>query len=208
MVEKVKIVNDKPYLIILIGNSGVGKTNVYKGLNDEVFNSKENTTLGVSVLKSEFNYNINKNKKVKIDLWDTPGQVRFRNVSKTYFNKADGFFLIYDVTDRKSFTDIKMWIDTIKDSVDSTKQYKIFLLGNKIDLNDQRKVTKEEGLQTAETYNCEYREISAKTKANIVEITEEIAKLIHKTKPPELKFEIDSNKRRTQKNPNPKKCAC
>ena len=129
------------YNIILIGNSAVGKTSLFKKIMTGSFSEKNISTIGMDrksfIIDAEVD---DKGKKVtknfNISLIDTAGEERFKSITKTYFKGADCVLLIYDVTNRESYDNVSMWIDSIHDSIGNheTSKYIIVLMGNKIDL--------------------------------------------------------------------------
>ena len=104
-------------------------------------------------------------------IWDTAGQERFQFVSKMYYKMAQGFTLVYDITNRDSFENLKYWVNEIEQKANN---WKIILLGNKWDLESKRKITYEEGAKFAEEHNFEFLETSAKNNININEAYESI----------------------------------
>ena len=114
------------------------------------------------------------NKSIEIDkhiiraqIWDTAGQERFRAITNAYYRGAVGAMLVYDITDRGSFSRLQYWYDEMKNSSDPS--IVAMLVGNKCDLEDQRQVSKEEGIEFAEKHNMAYIETSAKNSTGVVE---------------------------------------
>ena len=152
------------YKIILIGNSGVGKTSFFRKLYTGEFSEKNISTIGVE--KKTYNLDINMDKdgknvknKFNIILFDTAGQEKFRAVTHTYYKDTDGIFLLYDITEKTSFENVKSWIDSISDSLGKNKdsKYAIILIGNKFDLVEEddknRQVTEEVARKMCQDYN-------------------------------------------------------
>jgi small GTP-binding protein len=102
---------------------------------------------------------------VKIQIWDTAGQDRFRSITKNYYKGAHGIILIYDITSRKTYENIKNWVTQIKEEV--SDKVNIILVGNKIDDEKNRKVSTEEGEKMAKEIGFDFYETSAKTGINI-----------------------------------------
>jgi len=135
--------------LLLLGSQSVGKTSFAAKLFQNLFKEETITTLGVDI---ESTVTSLYGSLVKIELWDTVGQERLRSIPKKHFSKGDGFFLLFDVTDRKSFEDVEGWIKDIRtergngneDVEKKTTDEVLVLVGNKIDKIGQRKVTKEE----------------------------------------------------------------
>ena len=143
------------YKFILIGNSGVGKTSFFRKLSTGEFYEKNISTIGIE--KKSFDLKIEaekdgktEEKKFNISLFDTAGQEKFRAITFNYFKGADGIFLLYDITDRQTFDNVEMWVDSIKQAIDSNEESKnaIVLIGNKLDLVEEeakeREVTEDE----------------------------------------------------------------
>ena len=152
------------YKIILIGNSGVGKTSFFRKLSTGEFAEANIATIGVEKISFDINITTNKNEKKKIDvsLFDTAGQEKFRALTRQYYKGTDGVLLLYDITDRKSFENVEMWIDSLNESIDSNKdsKYVIILIGNKKDLINeegfQRNVSEEEAKNICEKFNMKW----------------------------------------------------
>ena len=139
------------YKVILIGNSEVGKTSLFKKITTGQFSEKNISTIGMDKKTLPVEIEINNIKKnVDISLVDTAGEERFRSITKNYFKESDGILLLYDVTNRDSFKNVENWIESINEMLGSHKdsKYVIFLIGNKIDLigleGKERMVTEEE----------------------------------------------------------------
>ena len=129
------------YNIILIGNSAVGKTSLFKKIMTGSFSEKNISTIGMDKKTFAIDAEVDdKGQKVtknfNISLIDTAGEERFKSITKTYFKGADCVLLIYDVTNRESYDNVSLWIDSIHDSIGNheTSKYIIVLMGNKIDL--------------------------------------------------------------------------
>ena len=155
---------------------------------------------------------------VKIELWDTAGQERFRNIPKKYYIKGDGILLLFDVTDRKSFTDISGWIKDIRQTRGNVDEKDIekkpvdevlLLIGNKIDKVDKRVVTKEEAINLAKQYNVKYYEISCKDNFNVYEVfSDAIFEASSQNRRDSTNFVIQRRKTRIQSLNNPQKKKC
>jgi len=115
-------------------------------------------------------------KNVKLQIWDTAGQDRFRTITCSYYRGAQGIVVVYDVTDRDSFEAVKQWMMEI----DKYAQENVIkmLVGNKSDMNDKRKVTVEEGQELANQYGVQFFEASAKSCNNIDLVFQTLAKII------------------------------
>ena len=141
------------YKFILLGDSSVGKSSIFKRLLGNSFSKNQISTLGTE--KAIINFDdleIDKNTRqnFKIVLFDTAGQERYRAITKSYFRDSQGIVLIYSIVDEESFKHIEAWLDSIKDSLSDWKRsgYIVMLLGNKLDIaeeqEEQRMILKEE----------------------------------------------------------------
>ncbi len=109
-------------------------------------------------------------KKVRAAIWDTAGQERFRTITRAFYEQAQGFMLVYDVTNRDSFEAVPNWIKSIQDNARSNAV--VVILGNKIDLADKRVITKAEGKEMAKEFKLRHFETSAKTNKNVTKAFE------------------------------------
>ena len=160
---------------IIIGDSSVGKSNILLRYVHNSFNPEFLTTIGV-----EFGAkNIEINKKIfKIQIWDTAGQENFRSITRAYYKNSVCALIVYDITNRSSFENIISWIEDCKGQ--SPKSIFIILVGNKNDLENERQVSYEEGLEFAKNNNIVFFETSAKTGKNISELFQTSAIEINK----------------------------
>jgi Ras-related protein Rab-1A len=155
---------NRPLKILIIGDSNVGKTSILLQYTSNFFQETHIATIGVEFKLKEIMLD---NIEYKLNIWDTAGQERFKAITKSFFKAADGIVFVYDVTNKPSFENIKNWI---KDAESKANDFKIIIVGNKIDLNDSREVSFEEGKNLAKKKNCPFFESSAKDKINIDEI--------------------------------------
>lgn len=206
------------YKIVLIGNTAVGKTSLFKKLSTKVFTEKNISTIGMDKktipVEVEVNENNKKvNKKVDISLIDTAGQERFRAITKTYFKGSDGILLLYDVTNKETFNNVSVWIDSIHEAIGEHKnsKYIIILIGNKTDLigvnGKEREVTEEEaesfcaekdlkwGGETS-VKAIEYEELLKKFQTYVIQIYEKVGA---KEVVSQNKVELDKYKKKEQR---------
>ena len=146
---------------VIIGDSNTGKTCMTHKLVSGKFKEDSTSTIGVEFDIKTFNL---KNDKLKI--WTTGGDNRFENIISAYYNKATCFIIVYDVTNRTSFENVSQWLYKISNKININDK-KIFILGNKIDEVEKRKISYEEGTNLANKHNFIFNEISAKTGENI-----------------------------------------
>ena len=154
------------FKILLLGDSEVGKSCFLMRYSDNVFVENYITTIGLDYKLK--NVKLDSGKTIKVQLWDTAGQDKYRTIAKNYFKGSHGILLLYDITKQSSFNNIREWIQDIREEV-SPKAI-IFLIGNKIDLADQRKISKEKGIELAEEYKLPFFEASAKSGENVDEV--------------------------------------
>ena len=152
------------FKIILLGDSSVGKTSLILRFCDNKFMEIGTSTIGVDTKTKDIRHN---GKKIELEIWDTAGQERFKALAKNSYKGSDGIILVYDITQKKTFNNIKHWYDNIKKNIDIDK-VAIILVGNKSDLPD-RQVKKENYEKFSEQYNLEVIETSCKDNKNIEE---------------------------------------
>ena len=150
------------FRICLLGDAGVGKTSILSRFCDNTFKENYNNTIGVDfrliTLKQD-------NIISKLHIWDTAGQERFRSLASNYINNAHGFIFIYDITDLDSFNHVINWVDMALGK--NPKTVVNFLVGNKSDNEEERKVSKEEAKNLAKEKNLFFLETSARNNDNI-----------------------------------------
>ena len=133
------------FKLVLIGDSGVGKTNLASRYIFNKFSFENNTTVGVEYFSKNI---IIDNLKFKIHIWDSAGQERFRSITKCYYRGAKGAFVVFDITKPESFENTGKWIDELINTGD--KDLIIYVIGNKSDLTLLRKVSYEQAFQRCE----------------------------------------------------------
>ena len=151
--------------LILVGDSTVGKTCF---LNRYFKNQFKSTLSNIGIDKDIKFVKIN-NSIYKLTVWDTVGQERFRALPKKYFQNADGVLLLFDVTKDESFSNVSNWMKDIKENSNKESNIIIYLIGNKIDLNE-RTVTKESAEELAQSLGMKYFDVSCKNNINVSEI--------------------------------------
>ena len=165
---------DFAFKILLLGDSSVGKTCFLKRYTDDTFQDAYLSTIGFDFKFKSIT--LNNGKEVRVQLWDTAGQERFRTIAKSYYKGAHGIVLMYDVTNRKTYDNIKKWLNQIRD--ETGNRISIILVANKIDCKELRQVTKEEGESLAKSCNLSIFEASAKDSINVKESFQFLAEKI------------------------------
>ena len=200
------------YKLILIGDTSVGKTCLFKKITSGIFLSKNVSTVGIDRKTLSFIYEFEENgkkvqKNVVITLTDTAGQERYRSITKSYYKGSNGIILLYDITDKKSFDHLKDWIDNIKNSVGNYEdnKYTIFLLGTKLDLVQEEKKSREVTIEEAKS-KCEEFEMEWGGECSSKDYSEEKYKEIFKEFVKKIYEKIGYNKdeRKTISNLNDK----
>jgi len=150
--------------LLMIGDSGVGKTCLLLRYANDSFSPTFITTIGIDFKIKNIDID---GTKIKLQIWDTAGQERFRTITTSYFRGAQGILLVYDVTDRRSFESIRNWISQIQQHADV--HVNKILVGNKCDMLDEKVVSTEEGEKLAKEFNMPFWECSAKNNINVEE---------------------------------------
>jgi len=160
------------FTVMLLGDSCTGKTCLLIRYKDGTFmNNNFISTVGIDYRNKLVEVD---KYRVKLQIYDTAGQERFRSITSSYYRDADALLLTYDVTNRLSFENIRNWLAQVKEYAKPTVQ--IILVGNKIDLASQRKIKAEEARQLAQAYAIPYIETSAKNGHNVSEAFNELAR--------------------------------
>ena len=174
-VESQEIKEDFKLKIVIIGDSGVGKTNLLKRFVSNIFTENTKATVGVEFMTKS--YKINKH-IFKIELWDTAGQERYKSITAVYYKGAKGALIVYDTTSKPSFDDIDKWLNEIRDKC--SNDIKLMIIGNKIDLKEFREVPNELAMNKAKELGIPLMETSALDATNVKEAFCDLLKEIYK----------------------------
>nr|XP_022313335.1 ras-related protein Rab-26-like isoform X8 [Crassostrea virginica] len=148
---------------ILVGDSGVGKTSLLVQFDQGKFQAGSfSATVGIGFTNKVVDV---EGTKVKLQIWDTAGQERFRSVTHAYYRDAHALLLLYDVSNKASFDNIRAWLGEINEY--AQEDVVIMLLGNKADMTSERVIRTEDGERLANEYNVAFMETSAKTGMNV-----------------------------------------
>lgn len=150
--------------LLLIGDSGVGKSCLLLRFSDDSFTPSFIATIGIDFKIRTIDLD---NKKIKLQIWDTAGQERFRTITTAYYRGAMGILLVYDVTDEKSFHNIRNWIKNIDEH--ASEGVNKILVGNKCDCEEKKVISREQGQALADEYGIPFLETSAKSNINVEE---------------------------------------
>jgi Ras-related protein Rab-13 len=160
--------------IIILGASEVGKTSILDRYFKDEFRENRLSTIGVDFQTKYFKFD---SKKIKVNYTDTAGQEKFRAISVNYLKAANGVILVFDITKEETFEALEEWLKYLKEN--NKLELKKILIGNKLDLENERQVKKEDAQKFAESIGCKYYEGSAKTGYNINESLDEIARITY-----------------------------
>ena len=148
--------------VVLVGDSGVGKTNIMSKYLKNQFREDSKATVGVEFGSKQFTV---ENHQIKAQIWDTAGQERYKAITSAYYKGAKGAFVVYDITRKNTFETVNKWVSDISAAAD--KKIALILIGNKNDLEDQRQVTKEMGEEKAKELGLAFMETSACSGENL-----------------------------------------
>lgn len=167
---------DLSFKIIIIGNSGVGKSCLTMRGTKNYFEDFYSPTVGFEFLV--FSIKI-EDKNIKLQIWDTCGQEVYRSLISSFYRNASLAMIVYSIDDENSFKDIELWLNDIKSQ--ASPDIKLFLIGNKVDLEDKRKIAKEnaENISKINGFNY-FIETSAKTGFNAQNVFIQAAKILYK----------------------------
>ena len=182
---------DISYKLIIVGDTGVGKTNILSRFIIDDFSIETPSTItmefGRKILELD-------GLKVKLQIWDTAGQEKYRSLTQSYFKGSKGAFIVYDVTREDTFQKVQGWYDDIKSAGD--KECVIGIIGNKIDLEESRQISTDIGKRKADELQTLFAETSALQGLGINEAFEELVKKIMSSKSENITNpgETDANK--------------
>ncbi|XP_051525909.1 ras and EF-hand domain-containing protein-like isoform X1 [Myxocyprinus asiaticus] len=203
----IEALSEKAYRIVLAGDAAVGKSSFLLRLCKNEFKGNTSATLGVDFQMKTL---VVDGVPTVLQLWDTAGQERFRSIAKSYFRRADGVLLLYDVTCEKSFLNVREWVDIIEDV--SQDDIPIMLVGNKTDLRNEALlhgvtcIPTSYGEKLAMTYSALFCETSAKDGSNIIEavlhLAREVIKHTDECKEPIAVAKLSGSHNKKMSNPN------
>lgn len=157
------------YKLVFVGDVEVGKTSVIGRYVYGVFNDTYNNTIGIDFLSKSLRL---EGRAIRLQLWDTAGQERFRSLIPSYIRDSSAVMIVYDITNRASFTNTSTWIQHVRDQQGSNGT--LVLVGNKVDLAERRQVTTREGEEMAKEAGTLFFEVSAKLGTNIEELFQKL----------------------------------
>jgi small GTP-binding protein len=164
------------YKVLLLGDSGVGKTSILRQFINRQFYQEHLTTIGIDY---ETTVVLIDGNPVKLSIWDTAGQERFRSITKSYIRGVDCIILVYDITNLDSFKHISDWIALIEQT---DVPILITVVANKNDLETQRVISTESGQSLSDSQNVPFYELSAKSTETVRALFLSIARTLQKQK--------------------------
>ena len=167
------------YKILILGDSKVGKSCFLTRYADKTYQEDYLSTIGMDYKIK--NYELENGDIIKLYIWDTAGQDRFRSITSNYYKGADGIILIYDITKQETFNNVRNWITSIKE--EAPAKVVLILVGNKVDDEKHRTVQQSEGEKIADEYNLPFLECSAKSDINVTETFDVLIKKIVEINP-------------------------
>ena len=167
------------YKILILGDSKVGKSCFLTRYADKTYQEDYLSTIGMDYKIK--NYELENGNIIRLYIWDTAGQDRFRSITSNYYKGADGIILIYDITKQETFNNVRNWITSIKE--EAPAKVVLILVGNKVDDEKNRTVPQSEGEKIADEYNLPFLECSAKSDINVTETFDVLIKKIVEINP-------------------------
>lgn len=162
--------------LLIIGESGVGKSSLMLRFTDDDFDNEQALTIGVDFKTKIINID---DVNIKLAIWDTAGQERFRTLTPSYYRDAQGAILVYDVTKRSTFQKLDSWLNELEIYGTRPNMAKM-VVGNKIDQPD-REISREDGFKFAKKHRTLFLETSAKTSEGVKQAFEEVVRKIIET---------------------------
>lgn len=164
------------FKLLIIGDSGVGKSSLLLRFAENIFSPNYITTIGVDFKIRTVEVG---GYRIKLQVWDTAGQERFRTITSTYYRGTDGVIVVYEVTSGDSFSNVKRWLDEINMNCESVKK---ILVGNKSDDKDRRVVLESDARRFAEELGIPFFETSARSNENVDKVFNCITELVLEAK--------------------------
>ena len=162
------------FKIVLVGDSGVGKTNLLLRYLKNEFNTQTKATVGVEFGNTKVKID---NALIKAQIWDTAGQERYRSITSAYYKGAHGALIVYDITRKDSFDSVEKWLSDLKNNGD--EKMVIMAIGNKCDMVNERVISTEDGEAKAQRNNIAFLETSALNATNVAKAFDELIQKLY-----------------------------
>ncbi|XP_077298995.1 RAS oncogene family member RabX1 [Arctopsyche grandis] len=174
--------------VVVLGSQGVGKTSMVVRYVGKMFSTHISPTIGASFFTCKINIG---DSRVTLQVWDTAGQERFRSMAPMYYRNASAALLVFDITNIESFQAIKNWVKELRSNV--SEPMVLYLVGNKIDLVEERKVSYDDAIQYSRSINAKYYESSALQDQGIEQLFINVASDLLKTSGESINASMQSN---------------
>lgn len=162
--------DDNAYKVVMVGSTFVGKTTIVVQEACNIFSTDYIATVGSQFQNVQIEV---ENERISLNIWDTAGQEQYRSLAPMYYRSAHMAIIVYSITEPKTFEDAKQWYNEIRNNCDEMP--KIYFVGNKIDLENDRKIERADGSALASSYDASFIETSAKTGENINDLFTDVA---------------------------------
>lgn len=161
--------------LIIIGDAAVGKSSLTRKLDNKPHETKHIKTVAVDFITTTYTHD--NGEQVQVKLWDTAGQERFRNITNSFYRQSDGIIVTFDITNEKSFVNLTHWINSIFKA--KPRDIPIILVGNKLDLAEQRVISHSDVEKIRQQYGVNYHETSAMNGTGVTEMMHDVAKQVY-----------------------------
>ena len=192
------------YKILILGDSKVGKSCFLTRYADNTYKEDYLSTIGMDYKIK--NYELEDGRIIKLYIWDTAGQDKFRSITSNFYKGADGIILIYDITDRKTFNSVRNWINNIQE--EAPDKVALVLAGNKVDDEKNREVQESQGKKIADEYSLPFFECSAKSDINVTQTFDALIKKVVQINPKNKEGQKLKQNRHNGNNEDEKKKCC
>ena len=191
--------------VVLIGDTGVGKTNLLSRYTRNEFDAESKTTIGVEFSTRNM---VIKGKTIRAQIWDTAGQERYRAITSVYYRQAVGALVVYDITKKPTFENLEKWLKELRQHADPNVC--VMIVGNKTDLQPQRTILHEEGRAFADEHHYSFIETSALDSTNVGEAFNNLLVDIFKKQVEDTEAKSDTTSRvvPNDNSPNEGQCGC
>ena len=176
--------------LTILGDSTVGKSQLSSVFTGQQFQQNDLATVGYDIKTTS--YTLENGKEITIKIWDTAGQERFKSMSVNVIKNVEGLILTYSIASKESFNNLSVWLEQLNNADDLSKK-PVIIVGNKLDLEESREVSHEEGEKFAKEHNYNFYETSAKTGKNVKEAFFDIFEQLYK------KFEDEITGKKSKK---------
>ena len=192
----------KTIKIVLLGDSGVGKTSIAQRFANNTFNENNSGTIGASFISKIINIP-NSDKSIKFQIWDTAGQEKYRSLASMYYKDSNAAIIVYDITKINSFEGMKFWVNELKNNI-SDDNYQIAIAANKSDLIEKEEVTLASGKAYADSITAIFKQTSAKENLGIDDLFDTISEKLGPATD-SIPSELNKEKLKTKNNSNSSK---